>query len=330
PPVITGFSPASGAAGTLVTIVGRNLDIPGGAGSNISFNGTPVTVVPQTPSMGAYYVRVPAGATTGFITLTNGNGGAVSPTQFVVPPARPPFFEDFETGTKTAYTPASVQLSSGGWTLGEALIGTTAGIDKFNDLKSARLRGGGFIEMDTDKPNGAGVVTVSAATYATETGASFVPEISTDGGVTYTNLLGGNPAPSLTSTLTPYSFTVNRTGNVRLRFSSTNTAAATSPRINLDDIGITDYRVGTATQGAQTLPELAIFPNPAHDQLTVRGVGTGPAHTSLYDLAGRLLLPPTLLPANGVLAIPSRLPTGLYLLRCETPAGRRTLRLLLQ
>ncbi|MBH8568051.1 IPT/TIG domain-containing protein [Microvirga sp. STS02] len=330
PPVITSFSPTSGAPGTLVTIMGRNLDVPGGAGSVIAFNGTPVTIVPQTPSMGAYYVRVPAGATTGFITLTNGNGGAVSPTQFIVPPARPPFFEDFETGTKTAYTPASVQLQSGGWTMNEALIGTTAGIDKFNDLKAARLRGGGFIEMDTDKPNGAGVVTVSAATYATETGASFVPEISTDGGVTYTSLLGSNSAPTLTSTLTPYSFTVNRTGNVRLRFSSTNTAPATNPRINLDDIGITDYRVGTATLAAQALPELAIFPNPAHDQITVRGVGTGPAKTSLYDLTGRLLLPATLLPTSGVLSIPSRLPVGLYLLQCETPTGARTLRLLIQ
>ncbi|GAB2861828.1 hypothetical protein GCM10027044_22650 [Hymenobacter ruber] len=330
PPVITSFSPTSGAPGTLVTIMGRNLDVPGGTGSVIAFNGTPVTIVPQTPSMGAYYVQVPAGATSGFITLTNGNGGAVSPTQFVVPPARPPFFEDFETGTKTAYTPASVQLQSGGWTMSEALIGTSAGIDKFNGLKSARLRGAGLLEMDTDKPNGAGVVTVSAATYATETGASFVPEISTDGGVTYTSLLGSNPAPTLTSTLTPYSFIVNRAGNVRLRFSSTNTAAATNPRINLDDVGITDYRVGTATQTAQALPELTIFPNPAHDQITVRGVEMGLAKTSLYDLTGRLLLPATVLPASGMLSIPSRLPAGLYLLQCETPTGARTLRLLIQ
>ncbi|MBF9143688.1 IPT/TIG domain-containing protein [Hymenobacter properus] len=327
PPVITGFSPASGPPGTLVTITGRNLDVPGGTGTVISFNGTLVTVVPQTPSVGAYYVRVPTGATTGYITLTNGNGGAVSPTQFVVPPARPPFFEDFETGTKTSYAAASVQLQTGGWTLGESLIGTTAGADKFNGLKSARLRGGGFMEMDVDKPNGAGVVTVSAAAYATETGASFVPEISTDGGVTYTSLLGGSPAPTLTSTLTPYSFTANRTGNVRLRFSSTNTAGATNPRINLDDIGITDYRVGTATKPGQSLSDLSLFPNPAQGRVTVQGTGAGPVWCSLRDLAGRQLTAPVALPADGNLALPANLPTGLYLLQVETPTGRRTLRL---
>ena len=192
--------------------------------------------------------------------MVNANGTAISNMPFTVPPV---FFEDFETGTKTSYIPASVPLFTCGWTLGEALIGTTAGIDKFNGAKSARLRGGGFVEMDVDKPNGAGLVTVKAALYATETGASFVPEISTDGGVTYTSLLGTGPPPMLTSTLTPYSFTANRTGNVRLRFSSTNTAAATNPRINLDDIGITNYQVGAAARAAEQLPGLMVFPNPA-------------------------------------------------------------------
>ena len=111
-------------------------------------------------------------------------------------------FEPFEQGTKTSYVPASVPLQSGGWTFGEALLGTTAGADKFNGTKSARLRGSGFIEMDTDKPNGAGTVTMSAAGYATETGASFVPEISTDGGLTYFSLLGSSPPPTLSGTLT--------------------------------------------------------------------------------------------------------------------------------
>ena len=246
---------------------------------------------------------------------------------FVVPPV---FFEDFETGTKTSYIPASVPLFTMGWTLGEALIGTTAGIDKFNGSRSARLRGGGFVEMDVDKPNGAGVVTVSAATYATETGVSFVPEISTDGGVTYTSLLGTGPAPALTSSLTPYSFTANRTGNVRLRFSSTNTAGATNPRINLDDIGITDYRVGTATKSGQSIAELRVFPNPTQGRVTVQGTGVGPAWCSLYDLAGQRLLVPILLPTSGELALPATLPAGLYLLQVETPVGRRTLRLATQ
>ncbi|MCI1189458.1 T9SS type A sorting domain-containing protein [Hymenobacter sp. DH14] len=329
PPTITGFTPTSGPVGTSVTINGTNL-APGSFGSSIFFNGLQAAPFPRVPNPTEIYAVVPPGATTGLISVTNPNGAAVSAVPFTVTAAPPSFFEDFEAGTKTAYAPASVQLQSGGWTFGEALIGTTSGADKFNGLKSARLRGGGFIEMDVDKPNGAGVVTVSAATYATETGASFVPEISTDGGVTFTSLLGTATAPTLTGTLSPYTFTANRTGNVRLRFSSTNTAGATNPRISLDDIGITDYRLGTATTPGQHLPELRVFPNPARSRVTVQGTGTGPARCSLYDLAGQRRTVPVALPADGTLALPPDLPTGLYLLQVETPAGRRTLRLATQ
>ncbi|MBD2721553.1 IPT/TIG domain-containing protein [Hymenobacter sp. BT189] len=329
PPTITGFTPTSGPVGTSVTINGTNL-APDSFGSSIFFNGAQAAPFPRVPNPTEIYAVVPAGATTGLISVTNPNGAAVSAVPFTVTAAPPAFFEDFETGTKTAYAPASVQLQSGGWTLGEALIGTTSGADKFNGLKSARLRGGGFVEMDVDKPNGAGVVTVSAAGYATETGASFVPEISTDGGVTFTSLLGTAPPPTLTNTLTPYSFTANRTGNVRLRFSSTNTAGATNPRINIDDIGMTDYRVGTAAQAGQQLPELRVFPNPAQDRVAVLGTGSGPVRCSLYDLTGRRLLPPVLLPADGMLALPPGLPVGLYLLQVETLAGRHTLRVATQ
>ncbi|MDO7853514.1 T9SS type A sorting domain-containing protein [Hymenobacter convexus] len=295
--------------------------------TSVYFNGVRASNQSRSPDENAIQYVVPVGTTTGLITVVNDNGTVVSTAPFVVPPT---FFEDFETGTKTSYIPASVPLLTCGWPLGEALIGTTAGIDKFNGTRSARLRGGGFLEMDVDKSNGAGVVTVSAATYATETGASFVPEISTDGGVTYTSLLGTAPAPTLTGTLTPYSFTANRTGNVRLRFSSTNTAGATNPRINLDDIGITDYRVGTAAQAGQSLPELRVFPNPAQGWVTVQGTGMGPARCSLYDLAGQRLLSPVVLPADGALALPPQLPTGFYLLQVETAAGRRIMRLATQ
>ena len=90
---------------------------------------------------------------------------------------------------------------------------------------------------------------------------------------------------------------------------------------------ITDYRVGTATQATQPLPELTVFPNPAHGQITVRGVGTGPVQASLFDLAGRLLLAPSVLPATQLLRLPAGLPAGLYLLQITTAAGSRTVRL---
>ena len=134
-------------------------------------------------------------------------------------------------------------------------------------------------------------------------------------------------APTLTGALTPYSFTANRTGNIRLRFSSTNTAGATNPRINLDDISITDYRVSTATKGSLLLPDLTVFPNPAQGgEVLVSGTGRSPVQCALYDLAGRCLLPVTVLPASQLLLLPP-VPAGIYLLHISTPEGQRTVRL---
>jgi hypothetical protein len=335
PPVIISFSPTSGPIGTRVTIVGTNLYVTSGGtaySSVTSFNGTIAQATTGTGfgSQNSFDVTVPVGATTGLITLTNPNGGAVSAIPFVVTPPHPDFFEDFELGTKTAYSPASVQLQSGGWTFNESLIGTTTGADKFNDTRSARLRGGGFIEMDTDKPNGAGVVTVSAASYSTETGASFLPEISTDGGVTYTSLVGSNPAPTLTSTLTKYSFVANRSGTIRLRFSSTNLTAATNPRLNLDDIGITNFNAPLATRAGANLSTVQVYPNPAHDYVTIAAGLNGPVRVGLYDLLGREVLVSRTLAADKRFVLPPTLPLGTYLLRISSQDEQQAFRLLIE
>jgi hypothetical protein len=323
-PVITSFSPSSGPVGTEVTIRGFNLYLFSGSFST-TFNGTAASSIgPPTPSQIEVVARVPVGATTGLITLANANGAAVSATPFVVTATPPPFFEDFERGTKSSYTPASVALASGGWTFNESLIGTTDGADKFNNTRSARLRGAGYVEMDTDKPNGAGVVTVSAATYSTETGVSFIPEISIDGGVTYTSLLTG-PPPVLTPNLTTYSFTANRAGNIRLRFSSTNTNASTNPRICLDDIGITNHVV-TSALNSKGAPTLQVYPNPTSGVVTVAPDYVGRVQVALFDLTGRLVQPSMELNNSHQFEIPKSLPAGSYLLQVHFQKEQRTVR----
>ncbi len=81
-PVITSFSPASGQPGTIVTITGVNLN----STSSIRFNGTlaPLLTINSPTSI---TVTVPAGATTGLITLVTPVGTAASATAFVVPSA---------------------------------------------------------------------------------------------------------------------------------------------------------------------------------------------------------------------------------------------------
>jgi YVTN family beta-propeller protein/YD repeat-containing protein len=81
PPVITGFSPTSGAAGDTVTISGHGFDaVP--AGNTVRFNGTPASVTSATPTSLA--TRVPDGAQTGPISVTTAGGTATSTQAFTV------------------------------------------------------------------------------------------------------------------------------------------------------------------------------------------------------------------------------------------------------
>lgn len=73
------FSPQSGAAGTQVRIWGHNL-----LAASVAFNGIPATAVSNS---GSNYVwaTVPAGATTGPITVTTPGGAITTTASFTVP-----------------------------------------------------------------------------------------------------------------------------------------------------------------------------------------------------------------------------------------------------
>ena len=77
-PSISSFTPSSGSAGTLVTISGAGFT----GISSVLFNGlsAPFTVINNTQLT----ATVPAGSTTGLITVTNACGSASSPTPFNV------------------------------------------------------------------------------------------------------------------------------------------------------------------------------------------------------------------------------------------------------
>ncbi|WP_052732300.1 IPT/TIG domain-containing protein [Hymenobacter terrenus] len=310
-PTITGFTPTRALAGVgfTLTVNGTNLV----AGTTISFNGAtyPGTVVGTSGT--SLTVVIPASgvpvAGSYPITATNGGGTSAALSFLVVAPATTVAFEDFEQGTKGAYATGTVTLRSGDWTFTDALLGSQFN-DRVNQIQAARIRGGS-IAMNFDKPNGAGVITLNAALYGTDATASFVLEISGDGGATYTTVPGAPAA--LTTTLTPYSFTVNRPGNVRLRISSTNTTSGSNPRINIDDINITSF-VATGTLASQALPGLTVFPNPATDRITVALPTVGAATVALRDLTGRLVLAPAVLGADQQLRLPTSVVSGVYFL----------------
>jgi uncharacterized repeat protein (TIGR01451 family) len=85
-PVITGFTPVAGAAGTVVTLTGRHFDaVP--AGNQVTFNGIAATVTAATAT--TLSVTVPPGEVTGRIGVATPDGAARSATDFsgvVAPP----------------------------------------------------------------------------------------------------------------------------------------------------------------------------------------------------------------------------------------------------
>ncbi|WBA44392.1 FG-GAP-like repeat-containing protein [Hymenobacter canadensis] len=118
-PIITSFTPVSGPVGTRVTITGINL----GSASNVRFNGTAQTVFTSN-SATQLVLNVPAGATTGTLTVTTpgGTSAASSQTFTVVPPP-----------TVTGVSPAAelpgtvVTLTGTGFTAGSTVsFGGTA------------------------------------------------------------------------------------------------------------------------------------------------------------------------------------------------------------
>jgi IPT/TIG domain len=77
-PKISGFTPASGAAGTTVTLTGLNLS----AATAVAFGGTPAAIVSATATQ--IVTTVPSGAATSRITVTTPAGTATSHTKFTV------------------------------------------------------------------------------------------------------------------------------------------------------------------------------------------------------------------------------------------------------
>ncbi len=145
-------------------------------------------------------------------------------------------WEDFETGTKASYAVASVTCTAGSWTMDDALIGTS-GSDRFNGLKSARIRNSGSLIMDFDRTNGIGTIDVLHAKYGSDANSTWIIEASNDGGTSWTAYTSSTITTSST-TLTNQSFTVNVSGNVRFRIVKTD---GTGSRLNIDDIYVTDY-----------------------------------------------------------------------------------------
>ncbi len=143
------------------------------------------------------------------------------------------FFEDFESGSKGGYAPATVELASGPWMLNDALLGRQDG-DKRIGTQSVRLRNG-YVGMEFDI-SGAGEVRFfhANAGFSGDTGGKIQLQYSQNGGSSWSDA-----GPELTSPeddLEQASIPVNLNGDIRFRIIRT-----AGNRISIDNFEVTVF-----------------------------------------------------------------------------------------
>jgi endonuclease G, mitochondrial len=154
------------------------------------------------------------------------NSFYAAPTVQLTAPKPYTLTETFETGKKTKYTPADIQLSTGSWNFSDAIIG-----NKKTDLKngeaSGRLRNGALImNFDVYDVN---QISIKHAKYSADKSSTWQLLLSTDSGKTYSQL--GDDILENNDTLKADSFLVNIKGRVRFQIKKSGYS-----RINIDDI----------------------------------------------------------------------------------------------
>jgi hypothetical protein len=164
----------------------------------------------------------------------------------------PESFEGVPQATKGSYnmnTAAvpdnTVTFGTGPWKLYQAILGNTAGRDRYTGTQGIRLQQGltesAVVEMKFDVPNGASKVTLLYGAYYTDAASSWKLEYSQDQGQTWTQTGplvtdAGNWQRSIT-------FLMNLSGPVRFRINKLGLGPSNPPtvlngRLALDDIAI--------------------------------------------------------------------------------------------
>ena len=171
-PTITGFSPSAGGVGSAVIVQGANFT-DGAAAPTVRFNGITASVQTTNTTASQLIANVPAGASTGLITVSNANGVATSSTPFYLPP------------TITSFTP-----TSGG-------VGTSVA------LTGANLTGASAVSFNGTPAAGFSVVNNTSLTATAPASVTTGPiSVTTPGGTTNSGSLVFYGAP-LISTVAP-------------------------------------------------------------------------------------------------------------------------------
>ncbi|GAB3743321.1 hypothetical protein GCM10027594_22530 [Hymenobacter agri] len=212
---ITSFTPASGPVGTTVTLTGTNFT----GATAVSLNGTAATFTVVSATQ--ITLAVPAGATSGLISVTTPNGTAVAATPFLV--GTPP--------TITSFTPTS------------GAVGSTVVITGTDFTAATRVTFGGI---------SAPVYSINSPTQITVT----VPIGAVTGPIAVTTPLGtGTSATSFTipagPAITSFTPTSGVPGTV-VTINGSNFTGAT--QVFFNGVAATTFTVVSAAQITVTVP----------------------------------------------------------------------------
>lgn len=145
------------------------------------------------------------------------------------------FFEDFENGSKASYAEAEVRCTAATWYMKDALIGKDTNAE---DVYSARIKSGGYIEMMDEKSEGCDSLWFYAGNYNKDTGAVLTVSYTTDGGENWIPVIANVSLEGWQR----YGYEIQQEGNIRLKFEVGGTSGK---RINVDNIQMSDYNADT-------------------------------------------------------------------------------------
>jgi hypothetical protein len=257
-PTITSFTPASGPAGTVVTITGTNFT----GATAVTFNTVGAGFIVDSATQ--IRAEVPAGATTGPIRVTTPGGTATSSTSFTVTVPAP---------TITSFTPASGPAGTVVTITGTNFTGTTAVtfngvgagfiVDSATQIRAEVPAGATTGPIGVTTPGGTATSSTSfTVTVPAPTITSFTPTSGPAGTVvtiTGTNFTG---ATAVTFNTVGAGFIVDSATSVRAEVP----AGATTGPISVTTPGGTATSASNFTVAGDTtvtrFEEDAVIPNP--------------------------------------------------------------------
>jgi hypothetical protein len=289
-PTITSFTPASGPIGTTVTITGTNFSTTP-ANNTVRFNGTTSTATASTAT--SITTSVPAGATTGKITVTVAGNTATSGTDFTVTTA---------SGIVINPQPQSISTCVGSIETfsidASGAVNITYQWQKFNGASFVNIsNGSGYsgvttknLTIDTDGNFGAGdyrcrvsgnaTPDVMSQTVSLEINSYPLAEISING-----SLLVASPGDS-------YQWYQN--GNEVLQATeqtfALNVAEFGSYAVGVTENGCTstsDEFIYLVTDVEETNHGIKIYPNPFKDHIAIEVLSEKAFQIKIIDAFGR-------------------------------------------